>query len=111
MNIQRLSAIGLGLFLAGHAQASPPLILPSVATRPAVIKADFSLPPGAPCTERYNRYQAVVGADHRTGNVNEPVYVAIERELSRAAAACAAGRDGEALSLIHQSEARHGYHP
>jgi hypothetical protein len=63
------------------------------------------------CRERLDRYQAVVGADHRTGNVNEPVYAAIERELSRAAAACAAGRDGEALSLIHQSEARHGYHP
>jgi hypothetical protein len=53
----------------------------------------------------------VVGADYRTGNVNQSVYVEIERELSRAAAACAAGREGEALSLIHQSEARHGYHP
>jgi len=62
------------------------------------------------CTARLDRYQAVVNADHRTGNVNESVYAEIEHELSRAAAACAAGRDGEALSLIRQSEVRHGYH-
>lgn len=65
----------------------------------------------AGCNERLDRYQAVVGSDHRTGNVNESVYVQIESELSRAAAACAAGREGEALSLIHESEVRHGYHP
>ena len=74
------------------------------------VKAQDSLAPGAPCTERLDRYQAVVGADHRTGNVNDSVYVEIEHELSRAAAACAAGHDGEALSLIRQSEVRHGYH-
>ncbi len=65
----------------------------------------------AECNEQINRYQAVVGDDHRTGNVNESVYVQIERELSRAAAACAAGQEGEASSLIHASEVRHGYHP
>jgi len=74
------------------------------------VRAQESLPPGAPCTERLDHYQAVVGADHRTGNVNDSVYVQIERELSRAAAACAAGHEGEALSLIRQSEVRHGYH-
>jgi hypothetical protein len=65
----------------------------------------------AGCNELLARYQAVVGSDHRTGNVNESVYVEIERELSRASAACAAGREGEAMSLIHASEVRHGYHP
>jgi hypothetical protein len=65
----------------------------------------------AGCNESLERYQAVVGDDHRTGNVNESVYVQIERELSRATAACAAGQEGEALSLIHTSEVRHGYHP
>ncbi|MEJ0051473.1 MAG: hypothetical protein WDN02_09755 [Methylovirgula sp.] len=65
----------------------------------------------AGCNERLDRYQAVVGDDHRTGNVNESVYVQIERELSRATAACTAGREAEALSLIHESEVRHGYHP
>jgi hypothetical protein len=65
----------------------------------------------AGCNESLDRYQAVVGSDHRTGNVNESVYVQIERELSRAAAACSAGREAEASSLIHASEVRHGYHP
>jgi hypothetical protein len=65
----------------------------------------------AGCNEQIERYQAVAGDDHRTGNVNESVYVQIEHELSRASAACAAGNEGEALSLIHASEVRHGYHP
>jgi hypothetical protein len=65
----------------------------------------------AGCNEQINRYQAVAGDDHRTGNVNESVYAQIEHELARAAAACSAGREGEALSLIHESEVRHGYHP
>jgi hypothetical protein len=66
--------------------------------------------PEAACTARLERYQEVVSADRRTGNVNASVYAQIERELSRAAAACSAGRDREALSLIRQSQARHGYH-
>jgi len=66
--------------------------------------------PGGACTARLDRYQEVVSADRRTGNVNELVYAQIERELSRAAAACSAGRDREALSLFRQSQARHGYH-
>lgn len=62
------------------------------------------------CAARLDHYQAVVNADHRTGNVNESVYAQIEYELSRAAEACAAGHEGEGLSLIRQSEERHGYH-
>ncbi len=62
------------------------------------------------CAARLDHYQAVVNADHRTGNVNKSVYAQIEHELSRAAEACAAGHDGEGLSLIRQSEERHGYH-
>jgi hypothetical protein len=111
MEIRWLAAFGIGLFLTGGVQAWSILMPGPAGELSTMTKVDFSLPPGAPCTERYDRYQAVVEADHRTGNVNEPVYVEIERELSRAAAACAAGNEGEALSLIHQSEARHGYHP
>ena len=44
----------------------------------------------AGCNGQIDRYQAVAVRDHRTGNVNESVYGQIERELSRAAAACAA---------------------
>ncbi len=86
MRVWRMAALGMALASAGGVNAQ------------------------AGCSEHIERYQAVVGADHRTGNVNESVYAQIERELSRAAAACAAGDEGEAMSLIRQSEARHGYH-
>jgi hypothetical protein len=73
--------------------------------------ADFSdLPPGAACTDEINRYQSVVLGDYRTGNANQSVFVEVEHELTAAAAACSAGQDGEALSLVHASEKSHGYH-
>jgi hypothetical protein len=68
------------------------------------------LPQGAPCTEAIGRYHTVVQHDADTGNVNQSVYHQIEDEISRAAAACAAGHGGEAISLIQGSKARHGYH-
>ncbi|WP_026606129.1 hypothetical protein [Methylocapsa acidiphila] len=68
-----------------------------------------NLPAGAACTGELNRYQAVLKADVSTGNVNKSVYDKIQGELSRAAEACAAGRDGEAQSLIRASKERHGY--
>ena len=45
-----------------------------------------------------------------TGNLNQKVYNAIEADLSRAASACAAGKDGEALGIIHATKEKHGYH-
>ncbi len=68
------------------------------------------LPPGAPCTDAIGRYHTVVQHDADTGNVNQSVYHQIEDEISRAAAACSAGRGGEAISLIQGSKVRHGYH-
>ncbi|MGB7698929.1 MAG: hypothetical protein WBL57_06395, partial [Methylovirgula sp.] len=62
------------------------------------------------CTDKINRYEFVLSTDHQTGNVNESVFVAIEQELTEAAAACAAGHDREALNLVRASEDRHGYH-
>ncbi len=73
--------------------------------------ADFSnLPPGAPCSDKINRYQSVLLGDHQTGNVNDSVFAQIENELTEAAAACSAGHGGEALGLVRASEDRHGYH-
>jgi hypothetical protein len=68
-----------------------------------------SLPEGAACTADLNRYQGVLSADVRTGNVNRSVYDKIQTELTPAAQACAAGQDSEARSLIHASKVRHGY--
>jgi hypothetical protein len=43
------------------------------------------------------------------GHVNQSVYNQVDRELGGAEAACAAGRDAEALRMVHASKARHGY--
>ncbi|HMN72630.1 MAG TPA: hypothetical protein PKA55_12265 [Rhodoblastus sp.] len=69
----------------------------------------FKLPEGAGCTGAIARYRAVVANDHDTGNVGEGVYKQIESEISGASAACAAGRDGEAMRLLAASRSRHGY--
>ena len=70
----------------------------------------YKLPPNAGCTGEINRYQAVLKADLDTGNVERKVYDEIQRELTKAAFACEAGRDGEARAIVGSSKARHGYH-
>jgi hypothetical protein len=97
------------LALCGCYQDQPVASAPPLP--PAQPAVDFSnLPSGAACTDKINRYQSVLATDHQTGNVNDSVFVAIEHELTDAAAACSAGHDREALNLIRASEVRHGYH-
>ena len=74
-----------------------------------ITPSGFKLPEGAGCSGAIARYRAVIANDRDTGNVNEKVYQQIEGEISGASAACAAGRDGEAMSLIAASKSRHGY--
>ncbi|MCB1534898.1 MAG: hypothetical protein KDJ44_09275 [Rhodoblastus sp.] len=69
----------------------------------------FKLPEGAGCSGAIARYRAVIANDHQTGNVGESVYRQIEGEISGASAACAAGKDGEAMRLLAASKSRHGY--
>src|ERR1700683_5302043 len=109
----RLSAWPLAAFaalaLCGCNQDAPVASAPP--PPPTAPAADFSnLPPGAPCSDKINAYQAVLVGDHHTGNVNDSVFSQIENELTEAGAACAAGRDGEAMSLVRTSEDWHGYH-
>jgi hypothetical protein len=80
----------------------------SPSTRAAPVWPD--LPQTAACTDKLNSYQKVLTADVTTGNLNQKVYDEIEADLSRAANACAAGKDGEALSIIHATKEKHGYH-
>ncbi len=51
----------------------------------------------------------MVDSDVATGNLNKPVGDRFGADLARAAAACAAGRDGEALSLLAAAKSRYGY--
>ena len=69
----------------------------------------YKLPQGAGCTGEINRYQDVLKSDLETGNVEQKVYNDIQREMTRAASACEAGREGEARSIIAASKRAHGY--
>lgn len=69
----------------------------------------YKLPPGAGCTGEINKYQEVLKQDLDTGNVAQSVYDAIQRDLTRAASACEAGRESEARSIIAATKAKHGY--
>ena len=64
---------------------------------------------GVDCGAEIARFQAIVTSDHGTGNVDPNVFDQIESELSRASAACAAGRGAEAHAIVAASKARHGY--
>jgi hypothetical protein len=68
------------------------------------------LPPAAACTETLNKYQEVLTADVKSGNLNKTVYDQIEADLVRAAGACAAGKDGDAMAIIRSTKEKHGYH-
>ncbi|MGB8278363.1 MAG: hypothetical protein WCF20_10605 [Methylovirgula sp.] len=96
------------LLLCGCNEAQPVAAVPPPPAAPAAKFAN--LPAGAACTEKIHRYQSVLAADLSTGNVEQKVYDQIEQELAQAAADCADGLGREALSLVHASEVRHGYH-
>ena len=103
------SALIVGaLGLAGCNGTSGGDVVPTTgaATAPT---SGFGLPPGAPCSGEIGRYDAVVKDDLRTGNVEQKVYDQIQRELARAAAACTAGKGGEAHAIIASSKGKHGY--
>jgi hypothetical protein len=68
-----------------------------------------SLPDGAGCSGAVARYRAIMDNDLAMGHVNQGVYTTIQNEIGEAAAACAAGQDARASSLVHASKARHGY--
>jgi hypothetical protein len=93
------------LALAGCKSASP---VASNAPEPGV--AQFAAHgEGGGCSGEIARYRAVMKNDFDTGNVNKSVYAQFQNEITRAEAACSAGRDGEALGLVRSSKARHGY--
>jgi hypothetical protein len=104
--------VAMGLVLSGCNETARPVAAlpapppPGAAAGPALA----GLPPGAPCSSAIGSYQTIVQHDADTGNVNQSVFHQIEDEISRAAAACSAGHDGEARALLQASKNRHGYH-
>lgn len=98
------------LLLCGCNQATPVASAPPPPPAAPAAAKFANLPAGAACTAKIHRYQSVLAADLSTGNVEQKVYDQIEQELAQAAADCADGLGREALSLVHASEVRHGYH-
>ncbi len=90
---------------ACQSKASPPPVAAAAAPRAATM----ALPQGSGCGPAIARTQAVVGADVASGDLNKPVGERFGADLDRAAAACAAGREGEALHLLAAAKSRYGY--
>ena len=106
-----LTALTLPLLAGCNAAPSPQAAAP--APKPGAYAAtEFPvvvLPKGDGCAAVIGRYDAVLKADWESGNVAERVYTQIQKELEPVRAACNAGRDGEARSLVAANKARHGY--
>ena len=64
---------------------------------------------GGGCSGEVARYRAVMANDLATGHVNKSVHARVSAEIDRAATACAAGRDAEAVRMIDATKARYGY--
>jgi hypothetical protein len=75
----------------------------------SVTPSGFNLPSGSGCGGEISRYRAVMSSDLAMGHVNQSVYNRVDREIAGAEAACAAGRDAEALRMVNATKARHGY--
>jgi hypothetical protein len=82
---------------------------PPVAAVAAPVAAAPALPPGGGCGPAIARTQAVVSADVTSGDLAKAVGERFGADLDRAASACAAGRSGEALSLLAAAKSRYGY--
>lgn len=101
-----LAAAGLA---ACQSRASAPPVAAAAAPVAAPMAAPVALPPGNGCGPAIARTQAVVSADVVSGDLNKPVGERFGADLDRAAAACAAGREGEALHLLAAAKGRYGY--
>ncbi len=101
------AALALAVALAGcnAGRQAQPLVDP---TGPAA-HMTTQTPEGAGCSGAIGRYRSVAENDLAMGHVNRGVYDQIQGEIGAAAAACAAGEDSRALSLLRASKARHGY--
>jgi hypothetical protein len=75
----------------------------------SVTSSSFRMPEGSGCRGEIDRYRAVMSNDLAMGHVNQSVYNRVDREIGQAEAACAGGRDAEAVRMINATKARHGY--
>jgi hypothetical protein len=74
-----------------------------------ITPSGFRMPEGSGCRGEIDRYRAVMSNDLAMGHVNQSVYNQVDREIGQAEAACAGGRDAEAVRMVNASKSRHGY--
>lgn len=72
--------------------------------------AGLGAPAATGCAGEVGRFQAVLDSDLGMGHVNKSVYDRASADLSRASAACSAGRDAEAVRMVAATKARFGYY-
>ncbi|WP_036293645.1 hypothetical protein [Methylosinus sp. PW1] len=108
--LERVAPAFAALCLAACNSAQPVAVAqaPAVATRNTT-PAGFELPEGSGCSGAIRRYRAIMDNDLAMGHVTQGVYATIQNEIAAAASACSAGRDAQAVALVHASKARHGY--
>jgi hypothetical protein len=110
IRVQTLSAIALvslALAACNQTAATPPAPPPGAV--PGVTPNTFRMPEGSGCAGDIAQFKAVLKNDVDTGNVGQSVYNRATADLGRAESACAAGRDGEARSLVASTKSRFGY--
>jgi hypothetical protein len=102
-----LAAAAFSILAACTQTAAPP---PAPTTSVSgVTPSTFALPSGSGCAGEVARYRAVMDNDLATGHVGKSVHGKVSGEIEEAAAACAAGRDAEAVHMIAATKARYGY--
>ncbi|WP_407520406.1 hypothetical protein [Methylobacterium oryzisoli] len=107
MSAQTGLAVAL-LAALGLAACKPNTPPPAAAVAAAPLVA-VPPPGGAGCGPAIARTQAIVESDVTSGNLNAPVGKRFSDDLARAAEACAAGREADAVRLHAAARARYGY--
>ncbi|MGO4572404.1 hypothetical protein [Microvirga sp. 2TAF3] len=74
-----------------------------------VTPSSFRMPEGTGCKGEIDRYRAILGNDLAMGHVHRSVYDRAEKEITRASATCAAGRETEAMRMVNATKLRSGY--
>ncbi len=98
------AVVASALLLAGCNQTGSPAALPMTQAGAAT-----QMPGGAGCTGQIGRFRTVIENENRVGQVSPSVYSRLDADVSRAEAACAAGRDAEAQRMLAATKARYGY--
>jgi hypothetical protein len=101
-----LAGVALLALAACQPQAAAP---PPQAGIQTVTPSTFRMPEGSGCAGEVDRFRAIMDNDLQMGHVAASVHGRAARDIDGAAAACAAGRDGQAVAMIEAARGRYGY--